>query len=302
MKVLFDNVDFGSTSGPNSFAYKLANQLIKMGHAVVSHGEKPDVQLSFITSTRRSEKTPVVLRLDGIYFNTKQDWRSLNSPIKASYDAADSVVFQTEFNKKLIETFFGVHKSSCVIKNGTAVDAIAKIPQLNSKQLDSYEEVWCCASSWRPHKRLQENIRYFLETAPENSCFVIAGNNPDVIVNNPRVFYVGNLSWEQCISLYKRSTTFVHLSFLDHCPNVVLDARATGCKVVVASSGGTKEIAGVGATLIDDASWDFEPLDLYDPPRLDFSKRTISQLDASVDIADAAQLYVKAFSEALRTT
>lgn len=295
MKVLFDNVDFGSTSGPNSFAYKLANQLIKMGHAVVSHGEKPDVQLSFITSTRRSEKTPVVLRLDGIYFNTKQDWRSLNSPIKASYDAADSVVFQTEFNKKLIETFFGVHKSSCVIKNGTAVDVIAKIPQLNSKQLDSYEEVWCCASSWRPHKRLQENIRYFLETAPENSCFVIAGNNPDVIVNNPRVFYVGNLSWEQCISLYKRSTTFVHLSFLDHCPNVVLDARASGCDIVVASSGGTKEIAGLDATVIVEDEWDFSPIDLYDPPHMNFNKTIINDIVNDIDIASVANEYVKVF-------
>ena len=25
-------------------------------------------------------------------------------------------------------------------------------------KLDKYENVWCCASSWRPHKRLNENL------------------------------------------------------------------------------------------------------------------------------------------------
>ena len=35
-------------------------------------------------------------------------------------------------------------------------------------------EVWSCASSWRPHKRLNENIRYFLEFAPKNSILAVA--------------------------------------------------------------------------------------------------------------------------------
>ena len=49
MKIFFDNVNFGSQSGPNSFALKLANALSRLDHRV-NQDLNPDVQLSFITA------------------------------------------------------------------------------------------------------------------------------------------------------------------------------------------------------------------------------------------------------------
>ena len=57
------------------------------------------------------------------------------------------------------------------------------------------------------------------------------------------------------------SAAFIHLAWLDHCPNVVVDARAAACQIICSSAGGTKEIAGPSAIVIEEDEWDFEPVD-----------------------------------------
>lgn len=289
MKILLDNVNVNSSSGPNSFGRRLRHELKKRGHEVEINVKDPDVQLSFITSQQKITK--MVLRLDGIYFNSAQDWQALNEPLKRSFAMADGVVYQSSFNQMLTEKYFGKHVNSKVINNGTCLEAISKIPVLDHPILNNFSEVWSCASSWRPHKRLKENVRYFLEMAPVDAVLVVAGENPDYKVQHPRIMFAGQLSWEQCISLYKRSKRFIHLAFLDHCPNVVVDARSSGCELIVASSGGTREIAGSTATVVKDIEWDMNPIELYSPPLLDFSKTFLNDYKNSTDIADVAARY-----------
>tara|TARA_B100000700_G_scaffold66069_1_gene72905 strand:- start:13011 stop:13919 length:909 start_codon:yes stop_codon:yes gene_type:complete len=300
LKIFFDNVNFNSTSGPNSFATRLSSELLKRDHEVfnqVSMDTIPDVQLSFIMSQKKV--APMIQRLDGIYFNTDQDFKSLNKPILETYENCEAVVFQTDFNKRLSEHYFGNHWNSHVIRNGTDIDLITDIKPNQNDLLNSFEGVWCCASSWRPHKRLSENIRYFLETAPDTHCLVVLGSNPDFTIKHPRVLYGGQLAWKDLISIYKRSEYFIHLAWLDHCPNVVVDARAAGCKIICSSSGGTKEIAGPEATLVIEDDWDFSPVKLYSPPRMDFSKTSINTYNENISITRAADEYLDAFSSVL---
>ena len=292
MRILLDNVNVNSSSGPNSFGRRLIIESQKIGHIMGPDVFDPDIQLSFIMATQKKAK--MALRLDGIYFNSQQDWERLNTPIKHSFDQAELVVYQSNFNQNLTERYFGVAKKSVVINNGTCLQTIGAIPKLNHPELDKYSEAWSCASSWRPHKRLKENIGYFLEKSPEDSCLVVAGENPDHVVKHPRILYAGQLSWEQCVALYKRSSTFLHLAFLDHCPNVVVDARAAGCKLIVASSGGTKEIAGPNSVVVEDHDWDLSPLDLYSPPPLDYSKQKTNEIISDVDIVNVSRRYIEA--------
>ena len=70
MRVLFDNVNPGSSSGPNSFGRKLMNELKRRGHEASVELSSADVQLSFIMSGRKVAPK-LALRLDGIYFNTQ---------------------------------------------------------------------------------------------------------------------------------------------------------------------------------------------------------------------------------------
>ena len=73
---------------------------------------------------------------------------------------ATGVIFQSNFNKELTFKYFGPHNNYAIIHNGADIELINSVEKI---QIDKYENIWSCASSWRPHKRLDENIRYFLE-------------------------------------------------------------------------------------------------------------------------------------------
>lgn len=299
MNIFFDNVNLSSSSGPNGFAKKLIESLKNDHKTEVDYqfdqSKKYDVQLAFILANFKA--APIIQRLDGIYFNTDQDYQNLNAPIYATYKAADSVIFQSDFNKRLSESYFGHHDDPHVIHNGTDFQKISAIKPLESPALDRFDNVWSCASSWRPHKRLEANVSYFLEHADTNDCLVIAGENPDYRCDDPRVLYAGHLNWETMIGLFKRSTTFIHLSWLDHCPNVVVDANVAGCKIVCSSSGGTREIAGKNATIINEEEWDFSPIKLYHPPKLDFTKNCVNDLDCNLTITAVSRKYLDIFKQ-----
>lgn len=202
---------------------------------------------------------------------------------------ADGVVFQSEFNRQLITKYFGEHKNSTVIHNGADVEAINETPELNFYR---YENLWSCASSWRPHKRLDENIRYFLEHSSEKDGLMVAGKI-DTFKRKKydRVHYVGELNQKQLFALYKRSRYFLHLAWLDHCPNVVVDARASGCQVICSSAGGTKEIAGPNAIVVQEPEWDFEPVELYDPPAMNFEKKVDNPFNSEYNMVEVSRKY-----------
>jgi glycosyltransferase involved in cell wall biosynthesis len=240
---------------------------------------------------------PTVQRLDGIYFNVGQNFMLQNSNIFRTYKQSDGVVFQSEFNKELILRWFGDHQSYDVIHNGADLELINSSPILDNSTLDEYENIWCCAAAWRPHKRLRDNIQYFLEHSGPNDILFIAGDKQnEQIPPDAKIKYLGVLSTQQLISLYKASTYFIHLAWLDHCPNVVVDARASGCKIICTSSGGTPEIAGPTATVIEQEPWDFKPVDLYDPPPLDFSRTINNVYDIEYDMEIVADRYLNFLS------
>ena len=291
MNIHIENVSMQSSTGPNSFARKLYKYLSIRGHSF-DYTEHPDVIISFIQSYGE-RKTPTVLRLDGIYFNTLQDYEFLNKRIKESYHKADGVIIQSEFDKELIFRYFGEHPNVEVIHNGADIELISTLEPLKNTLTDSHSNLWCCAASWRPHKRLSDNVRYFMEHSDPEDCLVVAGKveeNEKIKYNN--VYYMGDLNYEPLLRLYKSSKYFIHLSWLDHCPNVVVDAKSAGCKLICSSAGGTVELAGKGDIIVEEDKWGFEPVELYRPPPMNFSKKTVKKDDnLCYDMKEVAKKY-----------
>ena len=298
MKVFTHNFNPNSNSGPNKFTRTLFSQLIKDEKVSLSSQQEADVEFCLIQQQVHKVK-PMVLRLDGIWFNSDQNYKEQNKIIEYSYKNADAVIFQSNFNKKLTESWFGEHQNSHVIHN--AAD-LGLIKTANShfwdRKFGKDTEVWSCASSWRPHKRLDENIRYFLEFAPKDAIFAIAGALGKEEVRdaskNKRIVVLGELDYMSLLSLYKRSSTFVHLAYLDHCPNVVVDAQAAGCKIICSNSGGTQEIVENGIAVIEE-DWDFKPCKLYEPPRLKFDNFKCYSMTKNRNIVNCSELYYNVF-------
>jgi glycosyltransferase involved in cell wall biosynthesis len=304
MKVFTHNFNPQSNSGPNKFTRTLFNRFIKEKDVLISNQEEADVEFCLIQQQLPKVK-PMVLRLDGIYFNSEQEYNKQNALIQYSYNNADAVVFQSEFNKKLTETWFGKHENSHIIHNAADVKLINSINRrFWDDKLGEDTEVWCCASSWRPHKRLLENVRYFLECAPSDAIFAIAGGlgmdeAKEILSIDPRIRVLGELDYGSLLALYRKSSTFVHLAYLDHCPNVVVDAQASGCKIVCSSTGGTQEVVNNGICILEE-EWDMKPCKLYSPPSVDFSKTHAISREPDNNFEKCVDTYYNLLSQTAR--
>ncbi len=302
MNILFDNVDVASNSGPNGFAKKLSDQLQKK-HNVSFYPDQftqTDVQLSFIEK-RYKTAAPTVQRLDGIYFNTRFDFDAQNMMIKKTYNEAEAVIVQSEFDRMLISERFGARTDINVIHNG-APDW-KNIRSRRNNTLEPVGDVWLCASAWRPHKRLNECIRYFCEHSLPEDILLVAGSGTTqeyVHKQADRVFYIGDLAYHDLINWMLAVKYFIHLAWLDHCPNVVVDARQCGCHIICSSSGGTEEIAGLNSTVVIEPSWNFEPVDLYDPPSLDFTSTRQGRFNNDCSIDTAAASYERVLASVMK--
>ena len=238
MNLFLENVNLASTSGPNYFAQKLIKYLEMRGVVTTPHLPY-NLKLTFIESQGHRPDLPMVQRLDGIYFNANFDCDAMNQNIKNTYQNAAGVVFQTHFNKDLIFNWFGEHDNYAVINNGADLLHINSVPldQEVVEKFSSFDNVWSCAAHWHVFKRLKDNVEYFLSYGKPNDCLVVAGPNPDYKIDHERIFYVGNMSTDKLLTLFKISKYFIHLAYLDHCPNVVIDARASGCQIICSSAG-----------------------------------------------------------------
>jgi len=300
LRIQLTGVNYQSHTGPNGAGLRLALELKKQGHIISS--ENSEIELVFIEKDSHIKNIPIVQRLDGIFYDIKSNYFLQNEKIKQTYGLADAVIIQSEFDKKLINSFFWEHKKQFIIHNGEDLEEIEKISPIQNSLIDKFENVWATASDWRPRKRLKENVRYFLEHSNEKDCLIIAGANPDYEIDHDRIFYVGHLPRYNLLSLFKRSKYFLALFYHEHCSNVIIQARACGCHIICPSIGGTIEICGTSATIIEDIPYDFTPIDLNSPPDLDFEREMVvmEKTDNSdIDIKNMARSYIEILEKVL---
>lgn len=325
MRVNFDNVNLLARTGPNTFAARLAKGLIEAGHDVVTDGTDADVSLVFIEPSGRSLAPKVIQRLDGIWFRP-QDFETKNVNIKALYERADAVVWQSKFDRGMTLKHWGppgtYRDQGCVlpepvdriIGNGVDLTRVEKvtIPEL-AKIRASYDKVFVCSSNWHPQKRLKANIQLFdhlRKTQFPNSCLFIMGSNPDVMTTDPHVFYTGSQPAEVYMQVFAIADWMLHLAWADHCPNVVVEALSQGTPVVCSEVGGTKELIGYGTygMVLKEATYNYELADYDHPPDIDVTQVTFlpmrEQLDynaiPSINIFDVTSDYVDLFQELLK--
>ena len=304
MNILLDNVKIFSKSGPNHFGTKLIKYLDRLGNrCMLPPQDGADIKLSFIETRQIIKTEPLVLRLDGIYFDPDQNYELRNGNIARSYKQADGVIFQSEFNRDISFKYFGKHPNYTVINNGADMEYLDTISPLVHPKLDNFETVWCTAATWRRWKRLKENISYFLQHSGPKDCLVVAGavDTKDTFIHD-RIFFVGDIDVQSLYALYKRSKYLVHLARYDSCPNVVVDARAAGCQIICSSIAGTKEIAGPDAIVIHEEPWDYSPASTTNLPEISFDKVIENSYNTNIDMTDVSKRYNEFLKETLNAS
>jgi len=275
MKIHLDNVNMSSNSGPNSFGKRLAMGLIESGHEVELYdGRNADVSIVFIEPSGRPLAKKVIQRLDGIWFSP-EEFETKNSSIKKLYQSADGVIWQSEFDKGMTTKWWGLPKKGSVIRNGINAPQIKKfqIPALEQIR-QQYEMLFVCSANWHPQKRLLDNIDLYkhLRRFYSSAALIVMGSNVTKVAD-PHIFYAGSQPHDVCLEIFSAANWMLHLAWLDHCPNTVVEALSQGTPVICSEQGGTKELVqNFGIILKEKNEYNFELANYDHPPPLDLAQ------------------------------
>jgi glycosyltransferase involved in cell wall biosynthesis len=197
----------------------------------------------------------------------------------------------------MTESHWGIRQGE-VIHNGIQLKKVEVTEPRILTIRNSYENMFVCSSNWHRQKRLKENIELFssLKEKYPSSCLVVMGDSPDCVVRHNDVFFTGAISHSFCLEVFSAADWMIHLAWLDHCPNVVVESLSQECPVICSSSGGTKEIVRKNGIIIPEADeYRYELTDYDSPyklqiPSLELPKITVD--NSYLDIKRVAQKYI----------
>ena len=300
MKIHFSNVNFSSSSGPNTFGSRLANELTKKGHHVVNHNEHYDIFLCFIEPTSKPRTgSKFIHRLDGIWFKP-DEYHTHNKLIKWSYENADHVIWQSNFDKQMTLKHWGSPKRGTIIHNGIKLNKFDQLHPDIERIKNSFDKIFVCSASWHRQKRLKENVLFYKSVKKEKDALLVLGENPDYIEKGENIFYLGHLPHDLCLQIYSIADWFLHLAWLDHCPNVVIEAMSQGCPVVCTDMGGTKEIVKNNGLIIKENNpYNFELTDYDNPYEIDINNISLPNIIVKKDHLDI-QLVCNQYEEVFK--
>lgn len=258
--------NYSNTDGPSIFSNRLKIELEKQNYIFDLNSKN---RLS-ITTGEHKEGANNILRLDGLYLdsgNTLGDTDTLNQPIFECYNKFDRIVFQSEYAKKVYEAFTDKEKPNKIIYNGVQ-DLFFDNDEAIDKP-EGFDKVIIASSKWRRHKRIEECIEAFKDKRLKDIALVILGGYRNVDMKN--VFTLPMIPPSDLPMYYKMADAMIHISWLDCCPNSVVEALACKLPVICSHNGGTPELVkgdGIVLQLEEDYKYG-EKVDLYNPPKVD---------------------------------
>jgi glycosyltransferase involved in cell wall biosynthesis len=305
VKVSFNFDPFKSDEtmdGKHRFLIRLANQMKKDGIKINS--SKPDIHI-FLPRGKRNKRARInVQRVDGLIMNTRWNYKVKNRKIKESIDKSGALIYQGRFCEQAYRKFLGIdYKNFAIIPNGAPPDEfIGRRPK----------NFFLANSKWRPHKRLKMIIKCFLTSLDKGlDADLIVTGKPDYNYKHPRIRYVGWKSRKELKKLLSKAIASMHLTWLDWCPNSMVEAIVAQCPVIYTKSGGHHEIAKDSGIGIKDTYWKWDLIDLYNPPRLNCNEVADAMLrlknenieypiNKRLHIENVAYEYIKYFEKLLK--
>ncbi len=252
-----------ASSGKHKFFIRLAREMQQ--HGIQIDNNKPDIFLSLVGKENNKAKLNV-LRLDGLIMNTRWNYKDKNKKILKFIKQADALIYQGLFCKEAYNKFLKVkdNKPYNIISNG------ALLSEFFNRNPKNYFLANC---KWRPHKRLKSIVKSYLLALEMGlqSDLIITGK-PDYKYNHPKIKYLGWQDYKKLKKLLSGAIASLHLTWLDWCPNSMIEAIVSKCPIIYTKSGGQTELGKGSGIGIEDTQWDFTPIDLYCPPEINKKK------------------------------
>ena len=308
--------------GPQIFCNRLFRALQEFPEVELVSPDLCEIYLhsAVIRDPRKSIKN--ILRLDGVYHHVgpEYNWKEKNKPIKKSYEIADGIVYQSQFSKRLCEKYLGTtNVPKTTIYNGADPKEYASA--VVCRQF-AEKPFFLAVANWRKFKRLRDIIESFLLIDSSDVDLVVVGdvsksgitkNELETFCQHRKVLFTGKVDQDRITFFLCQDlcSALVHISWIDNCPNTVVEALCAGKPVICGNVGGTKEIVQkAGGIVLDlEEDYDLEPADLYHPAPIDRSlvaKAMLKCLEQKfniqnqhVDIRNVAREYLEFFKSVL---
>jgi glycosyltransferase involved in cell wall biosynthesis len=196
-------------------------------------------------------RVPVVLNQNGVAYPgwAGAETDDLNRALRRALEAADHILYQSEFCKESADRFVGRPRGAWeVLYNAVDVDrftpaasppADGPVVLLYGDQTQAY--------------RLESALRAFAHvvmSAPDARLLVTGRlvSDPQPLLGELRlgesVEFLGRYSQREAPEILRRSHVVLHTKVRDPCPSAVIEAMACGVPVVYPASGGTVELVG----------------------------------------------------------
>lgn len=297
MKIVFSEDISLNNSGKHKFLNRLSSVFQDMGIKIVPNNG--DILLHLGRNFENISSKIKVMRLDGLYFNKDQPYQKRNSKLQKSINKSNAVIYQSIFCKQAYEMILNVDKKNICIFNGADPN---EFPQRDPGYF------FFAQCNWRPHKRLVDICKSFIYAVDRglNASLKIAGN-VDKPIKHPNIEYTGWMDKSTSSKYLSRALATIHLSWIDWCPNAMVESVVAKCPIIYSMSGGSPEIGNGNGIGIKDTQWDFNPCRLYKPPKLDYDEislalkeysenKTILKYDEKFDIRNIANQYIDFFT------
>ena len=275
-----------SNSGPALFLKKLQISFEELQIAKTSYCFDPRVSCNvFANKVYRFWNKPYVFRVDGISFDLampKEQLKEQNEMMKKGIGESLGVVYQSEFSKKMVESILELTPQNHeIIINGTDLKEFTPIGNNVREELEIPEDafVFITSAKWRTHKRLHDIIETFIrykKTTEKQVYLLIIGDTSTVLkhkIAEKNIIYIDFIPNTELPKYLRTANCYLFLSWLEACPNSVVEAIACGLPVICSNQGGTGEIVkltngGIVAEADDDFNYEYTYL--YNPPNVKY--------------------------------
>jgi glycosyltransferase involved in cell wall biosynthesis len=195
----------------------------------------------------RRRGVPVVLNQNGVAYPgfAGAATERLNRPYRRALEAADHILYQSEFCKLSADTFLGPPRGGWeVLYNAVDVEQFTPAAEppageplllLGGDQTQAYRlELALQTLALLPDARLLVSGRTVSDPTPLLRDLGLEG----------RVEFSGRYAQRDAPDVFRRAHLFLHTKVKDPCPSAVIEAMACGLPVVYPASGGTVELVG----------------------------------------------------------
>ncbi len=287
--------------GPQLFMKKLKKAFKLNRLAKTSYFFDPTVDANIFANKGHQGliKKPYFFRADGVTFDTELSEEEIlrrNEPLKKGAENAIGIIYQSEYCQKMYQKILHVkNKKDQIIYNGTDLDIFTPNGENNRGEFGIHKEdlVFLTSANWRTHKRLKDTIavyKIFKDRHKERNCKLIIIGDHDEYYKDNDIISIGKQPHAQIPAISRAANIFLFLSWLDPCPNSVVEAMACGLPVVCTNQGGTGELvkfANGGIVAEADKKFGCCHVKLYEPPLPDYEPI----LDAMEKISNNLEYY-----------